>query len=283
VSVNGEQPVTVECTPGSGGTFPIGTTQVLCTAIDARRRSASCAFAVDVVAPLPPPPPPPTLEATRFLAFGDSITEGKSGECFRPSGAGAPAFDPFGSFTQAVPPGLNYPTMLEGLLAKMYATQVPVVVNEGLAGEQVTPRETSFRLAAAIGAHTPQVLLLLEGVNDLHAGVAVNAMVGSLRELVRQTRASGVDVFLGTLLPERPGACRAFAPEDIDPANAAIRAMAAAEGATLVDVNAVFAGRLDLLDEDGLHPTVAGYATIAQTYFDAIRTHLERAALEHVR
>jgi lysophospholipase L1-like esterase len=58
--------------------------------------------------------------------------------------------------------------------------------------------------------------------------------------------------------------------------NDQIRALAASEGATLVDLYEAFLGRLDvLLGEDGLHPNVAGYEAMAQTFFTGIRDALE--------
>lgn len=44
------------CSPASGSTFPVGTTQVLCTATDASGNSSSAGF--DVVVSYTPPPPP---------------------------------------------------------------------------------------------------------------------------------------------------------------------------------------------------------------------------------
>jgi hypothetical protein len=40
--------VTVECSPASGGTFPVGLTAVTCTATDAAGNKATCSFDVDV-------------------------------------------------------------------------------------------------------------------------------------------------------------------------------------------------------------------------------------------
>src|SRR2546425_7616967 len=58
------------CTPASGSRFPLGSTTVSCTAIDAQQHTDACTFSVRV-------DPPPRLSVTKFVAFGDSITEGK--------------------------------------------------------------------------------------------------------------------------------------------------------------------------------------------------------------
>jgi lysophospholipase L1-like esterase len=217
------------------------------------------------------------LSATRYLAFGDSITEGKTGACARLTpGLDLFVHDPFSLLTTLVPPGQNYPTKLQATLAVNYASQTMSVLNEGLGGESVTGSTTRARLDTALTMHTPQVLLLQQGVNDVNGGVTPGAIASALRTLVIDARARGVRVFLGTLLPQRAGACRAFAPDQIIPANTQISAMAAAEGVPLVDLYRAFEGLLTtLLDEDGLHPTDSGYNRIAQTFFESIRQQLE--------
>ena len=62
----------------------------------------------------------------------------------------------------------------------------------------------------------------------------------------------------------------------IVPANTQIASMAASEGVPLVDLYQAFSGQLNtLLDEDGLHPSDAGYEKIAQTFYETIRQRLE--------
>ena len=95
--------------------------------------------------------------------------------------------------------------------------------------------------------------------------------------MVQAARSRGIQVLLGTLLPERAGACRAFAPELISPANDAIRAMAPSAGATLVDLYKAFPSNGDskYIGGDGLQPTAAGYQLMAQTFYDVIRSRFE--------
>ena len=66
----GLAPVTVSCTPASGATFQLGSTNVSCTATDSLSRQAVCGFSVNVTRI-------PTLQRTSFLAFGDSVTAGE--------------------------------------------------------------------------------------------------------------------------------------------------------------------------------------------------------------
>ncbi len=127
-------------------------------------------------------------------------------------------------------------------------------------------------------AQRPEVVLLQEGVNDLHqfGTSAVPEIASSLRRMVVEAKSRGMRVYVGTLLPERLCGCRAFAESLIAPANDQIRGMAAAEGVPLVDLYQAFGGQTStLLGIDGLHPTEAGYQRMANTFFDAIQATLE--------
>jgi hypothetical protein len=66
-------PVTPICTPASGSTFPVGTTQVLCTATDDSGNSASATVAVTVT----PQPAPPTISIGSAIdGNGKSVPNG---------------------------------------------------------------------------------------------------------------------------------------------------------------------------------------------------------------
>ena len=65
----GRPPYVIQCAPASGSLFPVGKTPVTCTATDADQKQTSCTFDVDVRVSQ-------SLEKTRFLAFGDSLTGG---------------------------------------------------------------------------------------------------------------------------------------------------------------------------------------------------------------
>jgi lysophospholipase L1-like esterase len=99
--------------------------------------------------------------------------------------------------------------------------------------------------------------------------------------MVREAQRRGMPVFLGTLLPQRRGACRAFdwldGVEDVSAANSQIRSMAVTEGANLVDLYPAFAGFTDtLLGPDGLHPSETGYQTMANLFYAAIVQRLDQ-------
>src|SRR4051794_33447497 len=67
----GMLPVSAACTPSSGSLFDVGTTTVTCVAADAAGRQAQCVFGVTVT--------PFVLSIRKFVAVGDSVTEGQNG------------------------------------------------------------------------------------------------------------------------------------------------------------------------------------------------------------
>jgi lysophospholipase L1-like esterase len=246
----GSNPVQSSCTIPSGNAFPPGSTDVVCTATDAVGRSASCTFQVTVRIAY-------KLQGTKFMAFGDSFTEGD--------------VEPPRTFV--IMPSVAYPKVLQDLLQARYFTQMPTVTPAGVSGELASDGAARLRDLLLQGP-PPDALLVLEGINDINkAGVsAIPSLIEGLKADIRYAGNAGVKiVFLSTILPED-----VFAKEAVEPANDAIRDLAAAEGAVLVDNWAAFVGSTDtLLGFGGLHPTEAGHQVIAQTFFDAIKANFE--------
>jgi lysophospholipase L1-like esterase len=195
------------------------------------------------------------------------------------------------------PPSTSYPSVLQASLRARYTAQNPVVVNAGLPAEAVNDGATRQRFTRALAENAPEVVLLQEGINDLHGldfyGIPYNqgiaGVVRALREMSLEARSRGIHVFLGTLLPERADACRAWAippkakQDLITPTNSQIRSMAAAEGIDLIDLATLFSGQDSYIGFDGLHPTDAGYSAIAKAFFDAIRAKFERPVASSTR
>ena len=114
------------------------------------------------------PTPPNAVGATRFLAFGDSITCGVISA---------------GTFT-LVPVNcdntrIGYPERLQSMLSTYNPAQTFSVRKRGSGGE--TAAEGISRLTANLAelagpwvpvSSRPQVLLLLEGINDMTSGVS---------------------------------------------------------------------------------------------------------------
>lgn len=259
----GRAPVAVSCTPAAGTLFPNGVTTVSCSATDAAAATSSCSFTVTVARV-------PQVRATRFLAFGDSIT---AGEVTVPTTLQS-ADGPREVFRQVVLPSASYPTMLERLLRQRYITQLPSVANAGRPGEPAALAVPRFR--EAINSVQPEAVLLLMGYNDLTTSVTRNAGFLALESMAKAARLSGARVFLATLTPSIQGRQRSLSPSAIDALNESIRVLATGEGAVLVDLHAEAQRDLDhWIGVDGLHPTEVGYMHIAEAFFAAIRGDLE--------
>jgi lysophospholipase L1-like esterase len=248
----GTAPVSTTCTVPSGATFPSGTSDVICTATDAAQRTAQCVFHVTVTVKA-------RLRGTKILAFGDSITEGETAQALVLTWH---QYDPANS----------YPTVLQGLLQTRYPPQAAdiVVVNAGVQGE--TAIKGADRLVDEVRRNGPDVLLLMEGSNDVNEGSSPFEISQAIRADIIHALQYGVKlVLVSTLLPEVRGRMRAFNPDGIDETNEAIRAAVEREGGTLVDAFSVFEPKKELLiGDDGLHPTVAGYKLLAETFAGAI-------------
>jgi lysophospholipase L1-like esterase len=172
-----------------------------------------------------------------------------------------------------------YPTYLQQFFNDRIPSQTFTVVNAGLGGERVA--DNDLRLKDALARHQPQVLLLLEGINDLNNGASAQTVVNALRDSIRTARDRGVQfVFVSTLLPVArdvcgvpPPRCRAAdTPVDVQLAtNDMIRSMVPANGAHLVDpYNTFVANRVAYIDVDGLHMRPEGYRALATAFWDRI-------------
>jgi len=254
VLASGSTPVTIACSPVSGSTFPTGSTLVTCTATDAYSQVGTCSFSVTLTAL--------TLQAVKFVAFGDSVTAGENS---------LPA--PGGYSRLVVDVANSYPTKLQSALQRDFPAQGATVVNEGLPGERAAV--AIERLEDVLRQHDPDALLLLDGYNDLLAGgvSAAETVADALREMVRVARLEGVThIFVSTLTPGRSGS-REVNPSAILQTNTLIRLMAVSEGVVLVDNFNTFVGReATLVSGDGLHLTAAGNQVLADTFLAAIRS-----------
>ncbi len=263
---DGQGSVSVTCSPSSGETFPIGTTAVTCTATDTLNRTGTCSFNVTVSKLA-------TLSRTRFLAFGDSITAGEVTFPVGGSLVGAQRIT-----RQVVVTGAAYPTLLLRTLQGRYASQADVinVSNHGVSGEKAINARARF--LSALNVVRPEVVLLMQGYNDIQGGLdgAASGAASEMRIMASEARLRGMRVLLATLAPPRPGGNRAIGQIFIDDYNNRMRDLAAREGAVLVDV---YAGLLPDVNRyigvDGLHPTEVGYAKIADIFFQAIQNTFE--------
>ena len=245
MATGGQLPVAVSCTPESSHIFDIGVTEVSCRASDVLQQAESCVFRVTVLGP-------PKLAATRLLAFGDSLT---AGVVSSPAGGGG------------LNPSSAYVSLLQRDLQARYVTQMLSILNEGASGEEA--RHAVSRFDAVVRTHRPEVVLLMEGTNDLDVigGGGAELAVRAIDSMVARAQSSGLDVLLMTIPPQRHTAAASRVPGFND----RIRAIAARRGVVLVDVfNVILNGScpggrtIPCLGADGLHPTADGYSLIAE-------------------
>jgi lysophospholipase L1-like esterase len=212
--------------------------------------------------PQPPPPPtPPTppapapkLTITKFMAFGDSLTEGQ--------------VSPAPTLLMRLVSAQAYPGRLQAMLAERYFEQRQVVSNQGVGGE--VAEDGAARFVRAIRNENPDAVLLLEGVNDLSGqGERGRTLaLAAMDAMCKEARNRRVAVFLATLPPERQGGIKAISNSLLDRYNADLRQLARGEGAVVVGL----ARDLDVsvVGADGLHLTEAGYERVAALFFQAI-------------
>ena len=262
---DGQTPVTVVCNPASGTEFPNGQTTVTCEATDALARKGSCMFSVVVT-------PVPQLSKTTFMAFGDSLTEGKTTLVFRGAVVVPKLPDPI--FNSPV----SYVEQLYSKLASRYQDQTITIIAEGRGGRVTGDDKDRERLV--LNQWNPEVLLLLEGTNDMFNfpdAAGIRSAAEALQRMVQDAKARGVRVFLATLPPmnsHAPGAkFGANSEAALALLNERIKGIAEAEHVTLVDLFA--AVPVTAIGNDGLHATEAGYGIMADEWMKAIIDTLE--------
>jgi lysophospholipase L1-like esterase len=241
---------------------------VTCTVTDNIGRQSQCAFSVTLT--------PLRLSVTKFVAFGDSLTEGENGRPPRLT----PGFIDFPH---------TYPAKLQELLEREYPGQGIVVANRGISGEPV--EDGVRRLPSVLVDERAGALLLLHGYNELfgncpahdagsgECSTAIRSVVAKLRECIQIARSPAYGVryiLVSTMTPPGPVIAargRRIAPEAIVQTNERLSRMVREEGAVLVDPYPQFVGHeSEYVDEDGLHLRPAGYQVLAEAFFTAIRT-----------
>ena len=264
----GQVPVSVTCLPDSGTALPIGTTRVRYTASDGLGQTAACSFSIHVLRPS-------RLSKTKFLAFGNSLTEGVTS-------------DPV---TTLLEPSRSYPFQLQRQLASRYLVQTIDVVNAGLSGERVA--DGLRRIEAQIDAVRPEVVLVMEGSNDVGSpDFSLAETSAALDDMIDEVLSRGADAMIATLPPMRPSSSADPRPARIAVLNDTIRAVASSNGVRLVDVFSglsssscmslstigfsapggclPFAISFPCIGNDNLHPTPEGYEVMASVFADAI-------------
>jgi lysophospholipase L1-like esterase len=261
----GQEPVAVSCSPEPGVSVRVGNRAGSCTASDGLGQSVTCAFSIRVLRP-------PQLAKTKFLAFGDSLTAGVTAA----------------AVVTVLEPSKSYPFQLQRELSMRYPVQTIDVVNAGLPGELATDGDN--RIGAQIDAVRPEVVLIMEGTNDIGTiGNSLASTRSALDDMIDEAQSRGVDALVATVPPSR----RALGGnDDVIALNAEIRSLAFARGVRLVDVYAAmvsascpglssfgfgapygrsaFAVEFPCIGDDGIHPTGEGYGVMATAFVNAI-------------
>jgi lysophospholipase L1-like esterase len=191
----------------------------------------------------------PAAGAVRaILAFGDSITAGVGDS--RPE------------------PDRGYPARLAALLAE--AGVAAEVRNLGVPGE--TTAEGLARLPAALAAGG-NLLLLMEGTNDVSHDVSPETIAYNLREMGRLASQRGIEPIFATLIPRGPAA--PTDPRNLQTERVAweLRDLAYRDGAGLVDAYAVFTRTREVfgrLYADPYHPNAEGYDLLAKAFAEML-------------
>jgi lysophospholipase L1-like esterase len=195
---------------------------------------------------------------TTYIAFGDSITEGFGDD------------DPTSTDIDK-----GYPTRLEDLLEN--AGQAADVENHGFGGERTIEAVTRIGPILSM-ARSGDVLLLMEGTNDISRNIGFETTVFNLDSMADRAERRGIKAVHATVIPRIP-----HAEEDADNVltqqmNGLIRNLADIRGRDLADPFEVF------LQEPGLftrlysndpkdpvgHPNGAGYDVLAEVFFDVL-------------
>jgi lysophospholipase L1-like esterase len=164
------------------------------------------------------------------------------------------------------------------------------VINRGIGRE--TSEESSDRFLKEVDRYQPDLILILEGVNDLALGILAASIDGkpfdengftdgivyNLSTMARRGSKRGAAVLLATLTPVE-AAWRASNPggdSAVDTLNRKIRSLGSELGAGPVETHGPLEGT-GLIGQDGLHPTRQGYEVVAQTFFEMIVSRFEKS------
>lgn len=195
---------------------------------------------------------------TTYIAFGDSITEGFGDD------------DPTSTDLD-----MGYPGRLEDLLEN--SGRAADVENHGFGGERTI--EAVTRLGPILSmASSGDVLLLMEGTNDISRGIGLETTIFNLDAMATRAENRGIRAVHATVIPRLPQAEvdeNNFLTQQL---NALIRNLADIRRRDLADPFEVFLREPNLFarlytnspnDPVG-HPNGAGYDVLADVFFDVL-------------
>jgi lysophospholipase L1-like esterase len=194
---------------------------------------------------------------TAYIGFGDSITAGVGDDDLRTE--------------KGYPPRLE--TLLQG------AGINAVVENHGVPGEDTVQGLGRINGVLNDAALSGDVLILMEGTNDISRGIPVETIRFNLNQMAERAENRGMTVIHSTTIPRLPDAKFDSGNVTNTWLNQNIRDMAGRRGRKLADPFEVFSTTPDLFtrfyyqgnDDPVGHPNAAGYDLLAQIFFDVIR------------
>ncbi|MFW2365295.1 MAG: SGNH/GDSL hydrolase family protein [Desulforhopalus sp.] len=187
------------------------------------------------------------LNTTNITAFGDSITEG----LYSRSG--------------------GYPPKLNELLS---SNGTPIIVtNTGISGEK-TP-EGAARLNDVLSDFPANIVLIMEGTNDVLRGLSVETTQINLQKMIDIAKSNGAIPILATLPPSSRPDISTLIPNVWNPM---IVSLAQSNGIKLADHYSAILPTWTSSTIDGLHPNDIGHYTIAKTWYSAIREMISAKA-----
>ena len=187
----------------------------------------------------------------RFLAFGDSITIGH--------GDGGMVC-PDNAVVGGYPPRLAPRLAARGLDAE--------ILNFGLCGERTDAGVTRIDSVLAVPA---DVILIMEGTNDVSKGIGFETTLFNLREMAKKAERARVEPVLASMVPRGPDSGRDSNNGKTYTIGQRLEQDAAAGGWSFADpFSALFylPNFFELYYFDQLHPDSSGYGLVAEAFAD---------------
>lgn len=149
------------------------------------------------------------------------------------------------------------------------------VLNQGVNGERSD--EIERRFARDVIAHSPQVVVIIAGVNDVYQGRNAAEVTARLRSMYDLARVAGIAVVAGTIVPYDTATAGQNA--QMHAVNAWIAEQARRDPNVLVVNTRLAVAAADNPDRlagspDGLHPDIDGYRRMAAALEPAIARQL---------
>ena len=179
------------------------------------------------------------------VAFGDSITQGVPFISQPPNGRRIGGYEP----------------ELERLFNEI-GTPV-AVLNYGVSAE--TTSRGVGRIDSILDQSQPEYILILEGTNDLFAGISIPTTIFNLSVMIDKSRGRNVEPIIATLSPDLRGNIKNV---EIN-YNPEIMNLAEQKGVLLADQYNALIG--ENWDSDGIHPNDLGYRLMAREWFVTVQ------------